>query len=86
MVVIRLFDWGGKMGNIVRIVLFVILRAEWAFACKAIMGLAILRRSGVWVPPVVVNVVGAVLGTRWAFRGMRALGWVPRMPEKRGVL
>ncbi len=72
------------MINGLKIVLFVILRMEWALACNVVMGLAKLRRWGVWVPAWFINVVGPLLGTRWAFHAMRLLGWVPRMPEKRG--
>lgn len=73
------------MLNTARIVLFIILRYEWMISCKAVVLLGKLRDCGLLIPVSVINIVGCVLGTRWAFRSMRMLGWEPVFPRERGA-
>ena len=66
------------MKNACRVVLFLVLRLEWHLACQTLTIMGRARQRGIWIPGFVFNVVGAVMGTSWAFRGMRLLGWEPR--------
>lgn len=63
----------------IRIGAFLLLRAEFSFACQVLTALFWFSQNVVQLPGCVFNIVGRALGTRWAFRAMLHLGWLPRV-------
>jgi hypothetical protein len=63
------------MKDVFRVAAFLVLRMQWYVACRAVEVVHWISKNLVPLPGWVYEVVGRVLGTRWAFRLMRQLGW-----------